>query len=286
MNSISSQLYGLYSMYQQHIRNIGNPQRAENSTPEQAKNADVTETVTNLPVHLTNVNILSDDTQTTVFALTQSDQQTESAGRLTPDIAPLSDVMMSIESLLTAQYESFDYLEIMSNPQKAMQEHQESYDEFLQGGQNVIDQMRAMDDTGLLEFRFTINGPQVEMNNEYEKLTNLPTTESISEKLQAAQKKRDEIMGWISDHRAEHKEITEKGVPYAYAKAAVDYEEKYGITRDTAIHSGMDAIESYALTVHRSALNHYGVNAMNEAETTARYGASGKFTYAMGRPVI
>ncbi|WP_419780576.1 hypothetical protein [Maridesulfovibrio sp.] len=95
-------------------------------------------------------------------------------------------------------------------------------------------------------------------------------------------KKLAEITDWIESNRNEHDNITEKGLAYAYASAAADYEASTGISRDDAIRSGADAIERFTLTVSRYATNHYSINAMTEAESTARFGESGRFTYGLG----
>ena len=228
-----------------------------------------------------NLNQLSNYTQINLFELAKNESQDEVPVSFTADIESFSIGLTPLESHISQYHanNTFNYLDVMSNPQEAMEKYRASYDEFLEAGQEVVDQMQAMDDTGLLEFRYTASGPQVDLNEKYHALASRATSEGTWEVLDAAQKKLGEITDWIESNRSEHDKISEKGIPYAYARAAADYEASTGISRDDA-RSDADAIEKFTLTVSRNT-NRYGVNPMTEAESTAKFGEP-RFTYGWG----
>ena len=273
MNAISSAIGRSQMIHQNYVTHMRAITQAENFTTDSANN--VAETSAH-PVgrdlkSSENINILLDsDTQTTMFALEHPDL--EGAGRLNPEIAPLTNAYTQIERSTNDLHPSFDYLEVINNPHETMSQYEVSYNKFLEEGNNVIDQMKAMDNTGLLTFRFTINGPKVEVSDE--------DAGGVARNLGAIQQNIERIRDWIAGNEPKFDAIAEKGAAYAYANAAVDYKKTYGLTREDAINSGAAGIQKHALTMIRFATNHYGVNPMTESESTAKFGEAGVFTYA------
>lgn len=274
MDSISSEMTNLYTNNAYfHLRNMkhmennaaegeNDPIQTEDTTEEQKNNSDNSGIISGKSEHLENMNaLLTPNVKTAMFALTNPKQ--ECAGRLTPEIAPLTNLYTPIEKHINTLHPSFDYLEVVNNPHDAISEYQQSYNEFLTEAQEVVNQMKDMDNTGLLNFRFTINGPTIEMKGNHD----------------AAYPKYKEISDWISENASALDAIAEKGAAYAYAKSEIAYQEKYGLSRDDAVHSGYEEIEKHALTITRNASILCGINPMTEAESTEKFGEPGKFTY-------
>ena len=280
MEIVSVQSNGQYNMNIQHGQSVENQQETGRFFLREEINADSTKEEASPFYSYDNLNHLSGYTQMTLLGLEQNESQGESPVSFTSDIESFSIGLTPLESHISDYHakNTFNYLDVISSPQEALENYRASYDEFLEAGQEVVEQMQAMDDTGLLQFRYTAGGPVVDLNEKYHELASRPTSEGLSEVLDAAQQKLGEITDWIESNRSEHDKITEKGLAYAYARAAADYEASTGISRDDAIGSGADAIEEFTLTVNRYAANHYGVNAMTEAESTARFGEP-RFTY-------
>lgn len=207
--------------------------------------------------------------------LLQSDQS--SAPRLNASIAPLSIGRSQIERLYDQRHASFDYSAVVSDPEAAMAE---DYQDFLSEADAVVKQMQAMDETGLLEMRFTPSGPQVDISARLQDLMNQSTTPAVTQQINTALAARDRINNWLSENSAEHEAIAEKGAAYAFAAAAMDYEAQTGLNRDAAMNAGTDAANGFHLSVSRAAYNQYGVNPQTAAEATERFGQAGVFTFA------
>ena len=204
----------------------------------------------------------------------------EIAPRLNGHIAPLSVSQTHIERLYDQRHPSFDYGQVVSNPATAMQEHEASYQEFLTEAGAVIEQMEEMDNTSLLEMRFTVSGPQADVSDRLKDLMNQPRTPAVARQIDAALATRDRINSWLANNTAHHDAIAEKGAAYAFAAAAQNYEAETGLDRDAAMNAGADEGNSFHLSVARAAYNQYGLNPLTAAESTERYGEAGAFSFA------
>jgi len=200
--------------------------------------------------------------------------------RLNAEIAPLTVGRTHIERLYDQRHASFDYGHVVSDPDAALKIHEESYQEFLADAEAVVEQMNGMDETGLLEMRFTISGPQVDIGDRLKALMNQTTTPAVTRQIETALAARDRINGWLAENTAEHGAIAEKGAAYAFAAASKAYQADTGLNRDAAMNTGADEGNRFHLSVARVAYNQYGVNPMTSADTTERFGDAGVFSFA------
>ena len=204
----------------------------------------------------------------------------EPAPRLNAQIAPLSTARTQIERLYDQRHPSFDYGQTVSDPDATMKGHSAAYREFLTKAEAVVEQMTGMDETGLLEMRFTVSGPHVDIGDRLKALMNQTTTPAVTQQIETALAARDRINGWLAENTAEHGAITEKGAAYAFAAASKAYQADTGLDRDTAMNTGADEGNRFHLSVARAAYNHYGVNPMTPADATERFGDAGVFSFA------
>jgi len=184
------------------------------------------------------------------------------------------------------------YREITRNPERAIQESQGTYTQFLDKANNAVAELKERDTTN----SFTISigglgGVKIDYNDSINNASNGVHEQSV--------KDRESMNQWLENNTGKMKDIAALGRNYSYAKSIHDYGSATGVDRDHLIDTQLKPIEGrdnsfkssdaeineYMLKMQRYADNAFGTSPVSYSEID-QWGAPGYPNDGISRPTL